>query len=228
MPSPCDGRADSSILTGYRKDLKKANAEIENLRAMGIQPPPTPDRDSFSSTRSQRSEKTAVTSPYPTAQATTLKDPGLGITLPHPPKTPTKPPAPSTLTIAAATSAALSSPPLSSPPPRTKTPLNAHKKLPKPPSSSRTPSPMLPASSSLGTKPKWPEQDVRRTETLRSLSESIISSYAKRSTPDHTEMGLGGRAPGSEPMSVVGSPRTPVVRCRAAIGVQGVDGGFAM
>lgn len=144
---------------------------------MHLQRPPTPDCDSVSSMRSRLSE-TGAHVPRPDAANLEASkphshDPGLGISLPQPPKTPTK-----HSSIASATAAALS-PPLSSPPPRTKTPLNTHKKLPKPPVSSRTPSPLPSAS-----RPKWPEQDFARTQTLRSLSESIISSYAKRGQLD--------------------------------------------
>ncbi|KAK4924497.1 hypothetical protein LTR49_008386 [Elasticomyces elasticus] len=88
---------------------------------------------------------------------------GLGILLPQ---TPTR-------TLASATSAALlltATPvmPSSPPPPRPKTPMSTHKKLPKPPAS-RTPSPL-------------PYARLQREGTPRSLSDSIISSYAQRNT----------------------------------------------
>ncbi|KAK5716787.1 hypothetical protein LTR15_009680 [Elasticomyces elasticus] len=88
---------------------------------------------------------------------------GLGILLPQ---TPTR-------TLASATSAALvltATPvmPSSPPPPRPNTPMSTHKKLPKPPAS-RTPSPL-------------PYARLQRDGTPRSLSDSIISSYAQRNT----------------------------------------------
>ncbi|OQO01630.1 hypothetical protein B0A48_12666 [Cryoendolithus antarcticus] len=154
---------------GYKKDLKKAHAEIEELRRARVELPPTPDRQSFGSQSS--SDLSAKRIPSATSSS------GLGISLAQQtPKTPTR-------SVASVTQQALlsMSPPIpqveytTSPPPRSKTPLGAHKKLPKPPMS-RSPSPM-PASRTPGR--------VRQMErTPRSVSESIIASYAERRTPE--------------------------------------------
>lgn len=169
-------------IKGYKKDLRKAQAQIEGLQAASIQRPPTPDRESAPSVKSDASSDRRQQVPHlGESQGKHTTTSGLGILLP--PQTPTR-------TVAAATSAALLSttPPMPSgvtSPSRPKTPLGAHKKLPKPPS--RTPSPLpglTPSSSRL-----------QRGETLRSLSESIISSYAKRGTP---EQGSGLTPPSRE------------------------------
>ena len=68
---------------------------------------------------------------------------------------------------------------------------------------------------------KWPEQDPTRTETLRSLSESIISSYAKRH-PSESEVALP--QPTSEPLGSLRSPRTPAQKRKENI----VDSGYAV
>ncbi|KAK3720659.1 hypothetical protein LTR37_003709 [Vermiconidia calcicola] len=166
----------------YRKDLRKAYAKIETLQAIALQRPPTPDRQSAGSGRSIPSPelpRTQFARPMPQHQHGTpgTVQSGLGISFFESEKTPTK-------SLASATAAALLSPrsgvssAVSSPPPRPKTPLSAHKKLPKPP-----PSPALKAVARLPTTPPPSNTKLQRNETLRSLSESIISSYAKRDTP---------------------------------------------
>ena len=162
----------------YQKDLKKANSKIESLEAGDVVKPTTPKKDSASGVgsyvsadaqRVQRSAPRELPTSPPKATQT-----GLGISLSEPAKTPTKKVASatsaallSTFLATPATSSTMSSPPL----PRPRTPLSTHKKLPKPPSSPTPP----PVPSNI---------KVQRTETQRSLSESIISSYAKRSTPE--------------------------------------------
>ncbi|KAK4896303.1 hypothetical protein LTR27_005826 [Elasticomyces elasticus] len=133
-------------IRGYKKDLKRAEAELAERRYTSAERPPTPHSESSASIRSDASN--------------IQNHSGLGILLPQ---TPTR-------TLASATSAALlaATPviPSSPPPPRPKTPMSAHKKLPKPPTS-RTPSPL-------------PYARLQRDGTPRSLSDSIISSYAQR------------------------------------------------
>ncbi|EMC99994.1 hypothetical protein BAUCODRAFT_359251 [Baudoinia panamericana UAMH 10762] len=154
---------------GYRKDLKKAQATIAKLQAVQSARPPTPDGDSASSVHSSGSADPE----RPAAQDGDALS-GLGIALKEGPDTAQR-------TVASATAAALRSktPPLTftvgSPPHRPRTPMGVHKKLPKPPSA-RTPSP-LPETEPATVK-------LQRGATLRSLSESIISSYAKRNTPE--------------------------------------------
>ena len=190
-------------MKGYRKDLKKANAKIENLQAMCLHPPPTPDRDSVSSGRSNASaEKQRGQHSVDSADSAQS---GLGISLTEPAKTPTKSmPAKRTGAMLSPTPPPSSSG-LSSPSPRPRTPLNAHKRLPKPPLS-RDPSPKPAFATPSNTK-------VQRTETLRSLSESIISSYAKRTTPEaETENTPPSRDRSSEPLRSLGSPMAPLAR----------------
>ena len=189
-------------IRGYKKDLHKANLRIERLQATSARPPPTPDRESnTSSARSNTSVAARRGPPFGLSERifgfTNESQSGLGISVPEHLKTPTK-------TVASATSAALlSATPsprlsaLSSPPPRPRTPLGAHKKLPKPPPS-RTPSP-LPAT--------WPQENhLQRAETLRSLSDSIISSYAQRTTPEQKcETTPPSRERSSEPVRTLGS-----------------------
>ena len=166
----------------YRKDLRKAHATIESLQAMALQRPPTPDRQSAGSSTSVPSPELPRTQ---FAHATIQQQydtpgtaqSGLGISFFESERTPTK-------SLASATAAALLSPrsgvtsAVLSSPPRPKTPLSAHKKLPKPP-----PSPAPKAVARLPTTPPASNTKLQRNETLRSLSESIISSYAKRDTP---------------------------------------------
>ncbi|KAK5724139.1 hypothetical protein LTR17_013615 [Elasticomyces elasticus] len=135
-------------IRGYKKDLKRAEAELAEQRYTHAERPPTPHSESSASIRSDASN--------------IQNHSGLGILLPQ---TPTR-------TLASATSAALlaATPvmPSSPPPPRPNTPMSTHKKLPKPPAS-RTPSPL-------------PYARLQRDGTPRSLSDSIISSYAQRNT----------------------------------------------
>ncbi|KAK5710356.1 hypothetical protein LTR17_018953 [Elasticomyces elasticus] len=136
-------------IRGYKKDLKRAEAELAERRYINAERPPTPHSESSASVRSDASN--------------IQNHSGLGILLPQ---TPTR-------TLASATSAALlltGTPvmPSSPPPARPKTPMSTHKKLPKPPTS-RTPSPL-------------PYARLQRDGTPRSLSDSIISSYAQRNT----------------------------------------------
>ncbi|KAK5686165.1 hypothetical protein LTS10_002280 [Elasticomyces elasticus] len=134
-------------IRGYKKDLKRAEAELAERRYTNTERPPTPYSESSASIRSDASN--------------IQNHSGLGILLPQ---TPTR-------TLASATSAALlltATPvmPSSPPPARPKTPMSTHKKLPKPPTS-RTPNPL-------------PYARLQRDGTPRSLSDSIISSYAQR------------------------------------------------
>lgn len=161
-------------IKGYKKDLKAANAELDTLRLQHSQ-----QRKTQSDGTASKADDRRATPNTGKAEAIDLQDQssGLGITMPPLPTTPQR-------TIGSATASALLStsntpqPPSSalSPPHRPKTPLGVHKKLPKPPPQSRTPSPYLAYSR--------PRSEVQRQETMRSLSESIISSYAKRSTPE--------------------------------------------
>ena len=154
--------------------------KIDSLQAINGQRPPTPSGESASSGRGKTSPEITRSQPSHTPRHIAVTpesvQSGLGISLVDRTSTPTK-------SVAAATSAALlyPTPPsassnISSPPARPKTPLSAHKKLPKPPVSPK-PSPLL-------STPPPPSIKLQRNETLRSLSESIISSYAKRSPPE--------------------------------------------
>ncbi|UJO23322.1 uncharacterized protein CLAFUR5_12676 [Fulvia fulva] len=101
---------------------------------------------------------------------------GLGILHAGPPGTP--PSTVASLTASALLTASMTPTPAPNmaSPLRPITPLGKHKKLPKPPPQSRTPSP--------NTGSVQRVSNLQRQETLRSLSESIISSYAKRGTPE--------------------------------------------
>ena len=166
-------------IKGYKKDLKKAHAQIEDLQAMSVQPPPTPDRDSASSLKSNSSSERQQDTPCERRTQNGASS-GLGILLPQPPQTPTRNIAAATVTgPAAITPPVPSAPSMSSPSARPKAPLATHKKLPKRPAS-HSPSPLLPAQQT----PASGTSKLHRGETLRSLSESIISSYAKRGTPE--------------------------------------------
>lgn len=155
-------------IKGYKKDVKKANAEVEALkrqsRALSV-----PEKDHLQD------------GPAPTPPAAAVSSSGLGISLPHLPSTPKRTPASNTPSVLLPTASILAPQPpstLSSPPQRLKNPLSTNKKLP----------PKPPSSPDLTTAPNQspPFLGVHRQETLRSLSESIISSYAKRSTPEQT------------------------------------------
>lgn len=161
---------------GYKKDLKRAQAQIAELQhsAASAQRPPTPDRDSIGSAAGS----TASSGSRPcSGRDVALSPSGLGISLQHPPPTPPAIQAPASVASSAPASSmpampmspppALPSMPTSPPLAPPKTPLSMHKKLPRPPP--RTPSPL-------------PNQ-IRRAETQRSVSESIVSSYMYRRTP---------------------------------------------
>ncbi|KAK5126395.1 hypothetical protein LTR85_010631 [Meristemomyces frigidus] len=190
-------------IKGYKKDLKKAQAQQESLQPMNIRRPLTPDRDSASSIMSNASSERR----HPAGSERSLRSDGytasgLGIHLFQPPQTPTR-------SLASVTGSALMSttppipPAVLSPPSRPSTPLSSHKRLPRPPAS-RTPSP-LPAQTPSGAR-------LQRGETLRSLSESIISSYAKRGgTPDQgSESTPPARERSSDPPRALGAmPAVP-------------------
>ena len=192
---------------GYRRDLRRAHAKIESLQAVSLHRPPTPDGESASSSRGNPSPQMPraqpVRSPHYGMDSSDTAKSGLGISLPQQMRTPTK-------TVASAATAALLSPTpppkdsgISSPAARPKTPLSTHKKLPKPP-----PSPK-PQPSAATTPP--PSIKLQRNETLRSLSESIISSYTKRSTAEeelHSTPPSRDRS--SAPLQSLGSPMVPL------------------
>lgn len=164
-------------IRGYRKDLKEANAKIEVLQTTRPQRPETPD-----SIGNQSSDCKPV-SPGRRRRNTS----GLGISLQRH-STPTRP---STKSLATPQQKPRAT---TSPSSSGKTPLELHKKLPEPPPLAwRDPSP----SSALSP----PTTTLNRAETLRSLSESIISSYAKRATPeqDHGHMPSLSRGRSSDP-----------------------------
>ncbi|KAK1066374.1 hypothetical protein LTR74_007261 [Friedmanniomyces endolithicus] len=150
-------------IRGLRKDLKRAHAQLAELKATSAERPPTPDRDSSSSIRSDASSARKLEDSFAAATPPSTIHSGLGIHLPQTPRTPQR-------TLASATF--VSSPPMPMSPPLSgpKTPVCAYKKLPKPPTTSQTPSPL-------------PTATLQRDGTLRSVSESIISSYTKRETP---------------------------------------------
>ena len=175
----CDGRLD---VKGYKKDLRKAHAKIESLQALSGQRPPTPDGESATSGKSNPSPETKrrqLASPLQyVAESSQRTESGLGISVTET-STTTKNDRPSPTPTAF-----LSPTPTSkfsaiwSPPQRPKSPLRAHKKLPKPPAPPNlAPLPKTPP-------PPLPGIKLQRQETLRSLSESIISSYTKRSPPE--------------------------------------------
>ncbi|KAK0273233.1 hypothetical protein LTR35_012305 [Friedmanniomyces endolithicus] len=150
-------------IRGLGKDLKRAHAQLAELKATSAERPPTPDRDSSSSVRSDASSARKLEDSFAAATPPSTIHSGLGIHLPQTPRTPQR-------TLASATF--VSSPPMPMSPPLSgpKTPVCAYKKLPKPPTTSQTPSPL-------------PTATLQRDGTLRSVSESIISSYTKRETP---------------------------------------------
>ncbi|KAK0290199.1 hypothetical protein LTR91_006388 [Friedmanniomyces endolithicus] len=154
-------------IRGLRKDLKRAHAQLAELKATSAERPPTSDRDSLSSVRSDASSTRKLEDTFTVATPPSTIRSGLGIHLPQTPRTPQRTPLSAT---SAALSVASPSMPMSPPPSRPKTPIGTYKKLPKPPTTSRTPSPL-------------PTTTLHRDGTLRSVSESIISSYTKRETP---------------------------------------------
>ncbi|EME77992.1 uncharacterized protein MYCFIDRAFT_90041 [Pseudocercospora fijiensis CIRAD86] len=164
---------------GYKKDLKAAQARLDAFEAATGRPV-TPDSRTGRQTNARRPSVAEGTN-EPLKEAVVISD-GLGISLQHA--------TPAGAMASATMSALLSITPtpkptnaLSNSPYRPKTPLAAHKKLPKPPP--QTPSPRLPA-----VMPDVNMSRAQRQETLRSLSDSIISSYAKRSPPEPRAEGL--------------------------------------
>ncbi|KAK3109547.1 hypothetical protein LTR53_017092, partial [Teratosphaeriaceae sp. CCFEE 6253] len=163
---------------GYKKDLKRLQTQLAEAKAGGVRRPPTPDRDSLSSTgtrsdassTNQTHEIPVLANPNPSGDLE-----GLGISLPPRPHTPTR-----SLATATARALLLATPPPPPPPPPipTSSPQptgpRLHKRLPRPPAS-RSPSPLPHALSGLA---------LQRDGTVRSLSESIVSSYAKRSSSE--------------------------------------------
>lgn len=170
-------------IRGYKKDLKKAQAEAERSRAIKLERPPTPESTSSvkSGCGSEQRYHTTCNFVHHSDQDDTTS--ALGIVLPQARKTPDR----NAITLTSATSAALVSttspvPVPSSPSIRPKTPLGSHKRLPKPPPASRSPSPRIHQTAA--------DSRLQRGETLRSLSESIISSYAQRNTtPEQQQCG---------------------------------------
>lgn len=159
------------------KDLRKSQAKIDSLQAIHLHQPPTPDGESTTSTRSQLSPEvtrsTPARPPPPHERSTpTPTQPGLGITFAE--RQARSSESVTFATAAALTSSTTSPQPVStssSPFPRPRTPMAVHKKLPKPPLSPRRPP--LPIS------PPPSNEKLQRTGTQRSVSESIISSYAQ-------------------------------------------------
>ena len=198
-----------------RMNLKDANAELDVLRMHRRQNlPPTPDSGSAESLVSIASSQRKTQTPD-TAPLLSQSDPGHDILPPPLPQTPTR-------TLASATSAALlrTTPELQynarmTPSSEPKTPLAVHKRLPRPPSASGTPSPK-------------PTHSVRleRAETLRSLSESIISSYANRNTTPEQQTVADGAPSWSRMASLPLVPRLPYSRFASApIGLAIASGG---
>jgi hypothetical protein len=174
------------------------------MEVMNLQRPPTPDGESARSDPSPRIPRNVpVQTPQHAHVPSGTPDSGLGISLPASHHTPTK-------TLAATVASALLSPtpaPKSttaqSPSMRPKSPLGTHKKLPKPPVS--------PNERALPATPLLPSIKLQRNETLRSLSESIISSYTKRPECEqepYTTPPSRGRT--SAPLQSLGSPMAPV------------------
>lgn len=154
---------------GYKKDLKRATAEIETLKAGGVQLPRTPDT---AATKSASDLQTPVQEASRLGTRSAKSTPGLGISLGVPGESEACTYEGSHSPVESSTVA------VSSPTHWPRTPVKTDKKLPEPPVSPTTPS-LGPATDSL------PHISIQRQETLRSLSESIISSYAKRSPAEH-------------------------------------------
>ncbi|KXT04456.1 hypothetical protein AC579_631 [Pseudocercospora musae] len=172
---------------GYKKDLKAAHTRLDAFEAAASHPE-TPDCRTGRQIRAGRSSLAEGTH-GPIKQADKISD-GLGISLQQ--STPAGAMANATMSALLSNTPASESTSVPSDSPfRSKTPLGAHKKLPKPPP--QTPSHHLPAAISDVNASR-----VQRQETLRSLSESIISSYAKRSPPETTKHS-SGRGKSSDP-----------------------------
>ncbi|KAF7191610.1 hypothetical protein HII31_07112, partial [Pseudocercospora fuligena] len=170
-------------IRGYKKDLRAAHARIDAFEAAADRPE-TPDSRTGRQTRA-RQPSLAEGTQVPIKQADVSSD-GLGISL----QQSTTAGAMASATMSALLSKTPTPKSTSAPsdsPFRPKTPLGAHKKLPRPPP--QTPSPCPPAAISDVNLSR-----VQRQETLRSLSESIISSYAKRSPPETSQPPARGKS----------------------------------
>ncbi|EGP83502.1 uncharacterized protein MYCGRDRAFT_96806 [Zymoseptoria tritici IPO323] len=162
-------------IRGYKKDLKKAQARVQSLQAQQVERPQTPN-----------SIDSSVGSDRPSRPS---QESGLGISLPRQADTdtPTRHSAPprrtrhssaaTTLHHQAPTNTASISTPSPAPPRSARLPLAVHKELPATPSVDAT-------TGSWRTEGKSQQPTITRAETLRSVSDSIISSYAKRGTPE--------------------------------------------
>ena len=174
------------------------------MQAISVQRPPTPDGESAASGRSNPSPRiprsVPIQSPQPPPALSGTPDSGLGISLPGSQHTPTKTvPASAASALLSPTPAPKTSTTTPSPSTRPKTPLSTHKKLPKPPPS--------PNQRPLPATPPPPSIKLQRNETLRSLSESIISSYTKREREPHSTPPSRDRS--SAPLQSLGSPMVP-------------------
>lgn len=149
-------------IRGYRKDLKETNARLKDIQTSNSNRPATPD------SMEARSGNDKASTPQRRPRATS----GLGISLQRS-ETPTRP---LTNRLSTPLQQARGMP---SPTSKVTTPLELDKQLPKPPTASRDPRPNLALSP--------PTTALNRAETMRSLSESIISSYANRATPEQVQ-----------------------------------------
>ncbi|KJX92930.1 hypothetical protein TI39_contig4517g00001 [Zymoseptoria brevis] len=160
---------------GYKKDLKKAQARIESLQAQQVERPQTPN-----------SIDSSVGSDRPSRPS---QDSGLGISLSRQADTDTSTrhcalprrkrhsSAATTHNHQAPTNTASISTPSPAPPRSARLPPAVHKELPATPSVDAT-------TVSSRTEGNSQQPTINRAETIRSLSDSIISSYAKRGTPE--------------------------------------------
>ena len=183
-------------VAGYKKDLKKANAELEQLRSLEVQQPPvTPDRSSTSSTESRLDAVRLRPSELELGRQASSS--GLGITGAQAPRTPTRPHA-AVADDAADSHSTISA--LSVPVTSPKMLSNTQKMLPKTPITC-TPSPLPRHSPTL--------KSMQRGDTLRSLSESIISSYTKRTPPVAEAISMPRRHARCSVPVFAGSPSMP-------------------
>lgn len=159
-------------IKGYKKDLKRAKNSVYRLER------------ALDESRAQQLDTLHLRQPKLEAEQSHELPSGLGISLLEENHVPAPPDDLSLATRLAILSASpnLRPPPLPprTPPSRAKTPSGAHKRLPRPPSA-KTPVPS-PANTPPADLIALPEFD--RAETLRSLSESIISRYAHQVTPE--------------------------------------------
>lgn len=145
-------------IRGYRKDLKEANAKIEDLQQSRQHRPGTPD-----SIDNRLGDESTTSGRRCSASS------GLGLGIMQHSSMPTRPTVNSGPAAQRPRAMTRPSSNVSSLP-------ELDKRLPKPPV----------VSQDRGSNPVslLPTRDLTRTETVRSLSESIISSYAKRTTPE--------------------------------------------